>query len=412
MSRARRPAAAPGSPGAAGPAGAVTPGRIFLEFLRLGLTAFGGPVAHIGYFRERFVARLKWLDEPAFADLVALCHFLPGPASSQLGMAIGLSRGGFAGALAAFIGFTAPSALAMTLIGLAVAASGSAGIDRGVIGALAIVALAVVAEAVRGMAVSLASGRLHGGIALAAAALALAVPLGAVQILILLLGGLAGWRLDPATPPPVRQGASVPVSRRTGAVLIALFFLLLAGLPLAAHLVPTPALVLADAFYRAGALVFGGGHVVLPMLQSAVVDKGLVPDAAFVAGYGAVQAMPGPLFSLAAFLGTVAAVPGPISGALLATLAIFLPAFLLVTGVLPFWLRLRSNAACRKALAGVNAAVVGLLGAALYDPVFVTAVHNGRDLAAAVLCYALITAGRVPVFIVVPLAALAGYLLR
>lgn len=407
MSRAgRRRAAAPPSPAL------VSPGRIFIEFLRLGLTAFGGPLAHIGYFRERFVARLKWLDEAAFADLVALCQFLPGPASSQLGMAIGLSRGGFAGALAAFVGFTAPSALAMTLIGLAVAGSGPAGIDRGVIGALAIVALAVVAEAVRGMAVALASGRLHAGIALVAAALALAVPVGAMQVMILLAGGLAGWLLDTATPPPARHGEAPPVSRKAGAILIALFFMLLAGLPLAAHFLPAPPLVLADAFYRAGALVFGGGHVVLPMLQGAVVDTGLVPDAAFVAGYGAVQAMPGPLFSLAAFLGAVAGVPGRIPGALLATLAIFLPAFLLVAGALPFWLRLRSIAACRKALAGVNAAVVGLLGAALYDPVFVTAIHNGRDLAAAVLCYTLITAGRVPAYAVVPLAALAGFLLK
>ncbi|MCX5514163.1 chromate transporter [Kaistia algarum] len=393
------------------PAETLSPVRIFAEFLRLGLTSFGGPIAHIGYFRERFVARLRWLDEAGFADLVALCQFLPGPASSQLGMAIGLQRGGLAGALAAFVGFTLPSALLMTGIGLAVVAAGPSGIDHSVLAGLAIVALAVVAEAVRGMAMSLARGRLHGAIALLAAAIALAWPSAGTQIAILLGAGLAGWWFDPAVPPPPGPAERSPVSHRLGALFLAVFFLLLVGLPLVAAITSSPLAGLVSALYRSGALVFGGGHVVLPLLQNAVVAPGLVSDAAFVAGYGAAQAMPGPLFSLAAFLGTVAGMPSPLAGALIATLALFAPSWLLVVGVLPFWLNLKTIAPCRKALAGVNAAVVGLLGAALYDPVFRTAIHGGVDLAAAVLCYALLTAGRVPAWVVVPLAAIGGYFL-
>ena len=385
--------------------------RVFAEFLRLGLTSFGGPVAHIAYFRDRFVTRLGWLDEASFADLVALCQFLPGPASSQLGMAIGLGRAGIGGALAAFAGFTAPSALAMAGFGLFVLAAGPAGIDRGILAGLAIVALAVVAEAVRAMALSLAKGRLHAAIALIAAAAALALPSAPVQLAILVAAALAGWRLDPAAPPPATASARTPLSRRAGAGFLAVFFGLLIVLPLLAASTHSPVAAMIAAFYRSGALVFGGGHVVLPLLEGAVVAPGLVPDAAFVAGYGVVQAMPGPLFSFAAFLGVVAGIPDPAAGALIATLALFAPALLLVLGTLPFWLQLRAVPACRKALAGVNAAVVGLLGAALYDPVFLTAVHAPRDLAAAVLCYAALTAGRVPAWILVPIAALGGHLL-
>jgi chromate transporter len=260
------------------------------------------------------------------------------------------------------------------------------------------------------MAVNLARGRLHASIALLAAAVALALPSAGTQIAILLAAGLAGWWLDPAVPPPPGPAERSPISRRFGAALLVAFFVLLVGLPLIATSAPTPLATLVSAFYRSGALVFGGGHVVLPLLQNAVVTPGLVPDAAFVAGYGAAQAMPGPLFSFAAFLGAVAGIPNTLAGALIATLALFAPALLLVTGALPFWLQLKTIAPCRKALAGGNAAVVGLLGAALYDPVFRTAVHSGTDLAAAVLCYALITAGRVPAWIVVPLAGLGGFL--
>lgn len=393
-----------------GPKGTPTVAWVFREFLRLGLTSFGGPVAHIGYFRDRFVKRLGWLDEADFADLVALCQFLPGPASSQVGMAIGLEKAGLAGALAAFVGFTLPSAVLMALIAYGLGASGGL-IDAGVLSGLAIVAVAVVAEAVRGMALSLATGRLLGGVALAATALALLVPGSFAQIAILLGGGLVGYCFSrPAIRvPDLRPGATI--SRRIGIAALGLFVMLLVGLPILAATTHSQTAVLASGLYRAGALVFGGGHVVLPLLKDSVVATGLVPEPIFVAGYGAAQAMPGPLFSLSAYLGVAAGVPTPAVGGAVAVLAIFAPALLLVVGVLPFWRRLRRVEAVRRALTGVNAAVVGLLAAALYDPVFVTAIHGARDLAFAVLGYALLVFLRLPAWLVVLLAAGAGWIL-
>ena len=399
------------SPTRAQPAdGTISAGRVFREFLRLGLTSFGGPVAHIGYFRERFVKRLGWLDEVSFADLVALCQFLPGPASSQVGMAIGLEKAGLAGAAAAFVGFTLPSAVIMALLALGLGSTGGL-IDAGVLSGLAIVAVAVVAEAVRGMALSLATGRLLGSVALAAMALALLLPGSLAQIAILLGGGVVGYRF---ARPPGRSADLAPgeaVSKRVGVVALALFVVLLIGLPILAATTQSESVSLASGLYRAGALVFGGGHVVLPLLEDSVVASGLVPEQAFVAGYGAAQAMPGPLFSLSAYLGVAAGVPTPLIGGALAVLALFAPALLLVVGVLPFWRQLQRVEAVRRALAGVNAAVVGLLAAALYDPVFLTAIHVARDLAFAVLCYALLVFARLPAWSVVLLAAGTGWVI-
>lgn len=390
--------------------------RIFLVFLRLGCTSFGGPVAHIGYFRDAFVRRLRWLDEASFADLVALCQFLPGPASSQVGMGIGLELAGLRGAIAAFLGFTLPSAVLMGLFAYGVGAAHGP-IDAGILSGLAIVAVAVVAEAVRGMARSLVTGRAGMAIALAALIAALLWPGSLAQVAILLAGGLAGYAVGgvdgadvPAAAPAAAAKGPMPPAWLGGAAL-GLFALLLVGLPLLAGATGAPVLRLLEGLYRAGALVFGGGHVVLPLLKESVAAAGFVPETALVAGYGAAQAMPGPLFSLAAYIGVAAALPTPWLGGVLATLALFAPAFLLVVGVLPFWRALRRVAPIRQALGGVNAAVVGLLAAALYDPVFTTAIHGARDLALAVACYGLLVVARLPAWLVVLLAAGGGWII-
>ncbi|HWJ73420.1 MAG TPA: chromate efflux transporter [Kaistia sp.] len=378
---------------------------IFLAFLRLGLTAFGGPVAHLGYFRDAFVVRLGWIEEATYADLVALCQFLPGPTSSQVGMGIGYEKRGLPGAVAAFVGFTLPSGLIMA--GLGVALSGGAHLDPGLLGGLAIVAVAVVAEAVRGMAGSLAANRRTGAVAIATAALALLFPGGLTQLALILAAAGLGVFLPLADLSPSRLREAIG-SRRLAVGALAVFVLLFTGLPLIAGVTGSAVAALADAFYRAGALVFGGGHVVLPLLERSVVAAGFVPAETFVAGYGAAQAMPGPLFSIAAFLGAAAAVPNAIAGALIGTVALFAPGFLLIVGVLPFWRRIGGYQPVRRALTGVNAAVVGLLAAALYDPVFVTAVHRPRDVALALAAWGLLTLARLPAWSVVVLGALAG----
>ncbi len=382
---------------------------IFLAFLRLGVTAFGGPVAHLGYFREAFVRRLGWIEEAAYADLVALCQFLPGPTSSQVGMGIGYEKRGIAGALAAFAGFTLPSAVAMAGFGLVVA--DGAAVDPGLLAGLAIVAVAVVAEAVRGMAHSLAATQRTAAVAILAAALSLVFPGALTQLALILCAALAGLLLPLAELPAGRPRAAIG-SRVLALSALGLFALLLVGLPLAAGVTGSKEIAFADAFYRAGALVFGGGHVVLPLLERSVVAAGFVPAPSFIAGYGAAQAMPGPLFSIASFLGTVAAVPNALLGAVIATLALFAPGFLLIIGVLPFWRRLGGFEAVRRALVGVNAAVVGLLAAALYDPVIVTALHGPRDVALALCAWGLLAIGRVPPWLVVILGAGAGLALR
>ena len=385
--------------------------QVFAIFLRLGLTSFGGPVAHLGYFRQEFVARRRWLDEAAYADLVALCQFLPGPASSQVGMALGLRQAGMGGALAAWLGFTLPSALVMALLGLGLVA-GQALVPAGVLHGLKIAAVAVVALAVWGMARSLCRGPARLLLMALACALALLSPGVTGQVGAMLLAALASlalWGRGRFMPVEPLQAGPQGMRRRTGALLLALFAALLVLLPLAARAWPQPWLALADAFYRAGALVFGGGHVVLPLLQAEVVTPGWVATDDFLAGYGLAQALPGPLFSFAAFLGAAARHgAGGWLGAVVCLLAIFLPAFLLVAGALPFWERLRHDARARAALSGVNAAVVGVLLAALYDPVWVSAIHTPTDLLLALAVFVELIWGRIPTWLVVPLCGLMG----
>ena len=378
---------------------------IFLVFLKLGLTSFGGPVAHLGYFRSEFVERRGWLDEAAYAELVALAQFLPGPSSSQVGMSIGLLRGGIAGMFAAWFAFTMPSVLLLILFALA-----AGHLAAGVIQGLMLVAVAVVAQAVMQMARALTPDGPRIAIAVAACALLLFFPVALAQIAVLVAGGLLGW-LVLASPPPLilYPALAVPVSRRMGTVLIILFFVLLGLLPLlAAH--GGEALRLADSFYRAGALVFGGGHVVLPLLEADLVPQGLIARETFFAGYGAAQAMPGPLFSFAAFVG-FAGVGGGLGHAALCLVAMFGSSFLLVPGVLPFWVRLSTFTSMRAAVMGLNAAVVGLLGAALITPVFTSTVRDGVDLAVVAAVFAVLLWGRVPVWLVVLAAGAVGFIL-
>jgi chromate transporter len=381
--------------------------EVLTAFLKLGCVSFGGPVAHLGYFREEFVGRRQWVDEAAYADIVALCQFLPGPASSQVGMAIGTLRAGVMGAVAAWVGFTLPSALAMIVFGYGVAHLGNFASAPWLHG-LKIVAVAVVAQAVWAMARKLAPDAPRAALALAAAVVAFAVPSTLGQVAAIVAGGLVGWWGLKIAAPPAEAALPFRGSRVWAVLALTLFFLLLAGLPVAAALEQSPALTVADRFYRAGALVFGGGHVVLPLLQAAVVPPGWVTNDAFLAGYGAAQAVPGPLFSFAAYLGTVMGPPEPhgLVGGLLCLAAIYVPSFLLIGGTLPFWSQLRQNQAMQRALAGVNAAVVGLLLAALYHPVGTSAIFSSGDAVLAVLALLLLTWARVPPWLVVILGAL------
>ena len=353
--------------------------QVFLIFLRLGLTSFGGPVAHLGYFRSEFVERRRWLGEAAYADLVALCQFLPGPASSQVGFALGLMRAGYPGGLAAWAGFTLPSALALIALALGIAHAGDA-VPAGALHGLKVVAVAVVAQAVWGMARSLCPDAPRRALMAATAALLIAWPGSVTQLLAIGMAGAIGlaW-LRPAADAP-HEPLAVPVTRRAGAVWLGLFFALLLGLPMLVATWPSHALAVADAFYRAGALVFGGGHVVLPLLQASVVPPGWVDGDAFLAGYGAAQAVPGPLFTFAAFLGaSLQSAPTGWAGGLLALTAIFTPACLLIAGALPFWDGLRTRPDVRAALMGINAAVVGLLLAALWNPVITSGIRGVGD---------------------------------
>ncbi|MFC4099950.1 chromate efflux transporter [Paenibacillus xanthanilyticus] len=379
--------------------------EIFRVALRLGLTSFGGPVAHLGYFRAEYVERRKWLNDRAYAELVSLCQLLPGPASSQVGIAIGMLRGGWLGGFAAWSGFTLPSALALAVLAFALEQTGSA--DGSWARWLLLVAVAVVAQAVQGMARTLAPERKTGTIALAAAAVSLLWPSSWVQLIVLAGAAAAGLiffkrvneAADGSSPFPS------PVSARAAVWLLALFVLLLIGLPLAAAVLDNKWVQLGDIFYRAGSLVFGGGHVVLPMLEPAVAEQAWMSGDRFMAGYGAAQAVPGPLFTLSAYIGMAA---GGWSGALVALLAMFLPSFLLVGGALPFWNALRGQARLQAALTGVNAAVVGILLAALYDPVFTGAVHNKLDLCVVLAAYALLVLWKVPAWLLAGAALAAG----
>ena len=382
---------------------------VFLAFLALGLTSFGGPVAHIGYFREAFVARRRWMDERGYADLVALCQMLPGPTSSQVGIGIGLTKAGLAGAVAAWVGFTAPSAVLLIALGYGVIAFDEV-IPPGLLRGLGAVVVAVVAQAVWGMARTLCPDPPRFTIAVLAAAAVLGAGGSATQVAVIAAGGLVGFLLlrDEETRAP-EPGRTAPVSAIAIASL-ALFFVLLAGLPILAAAWPSQSLALADSFYRSGSLVFGGGHVVLALLKAEVLPTGWVPEDVFLAGYGAAQAVPGPLFTFSAYLGTVMEQPpaGWIGG-LLCLAAIFVPSFLLVIGTLPYWNALRRLESARRAMLGVNAAVVGLLLAALYDPVWTSGVLSARDFVLALAAFALLVSWKLPPWLVVILGALAGW---
>lgn len=389
-----------------------TPGEVLRVFLRLGVTSFGGPIAHLGYFRAEAVERRRWLGDREFADLVALCQFLPGPASSQVGFALGLHRAGILGALAAFVAFTLPSAVLM--VAFAYGASLFTGaIGEGLLAGLKIVAVAIIAQAVLGMAKNLAPDRQRATIAALAALAALLLAGSLGQILAIVLGALAGYLFCRGGDGPTDGSAlHFPVRRSVGAICLAVVVVLLVGLPLLAAATGDEDLAVVSAFYRAGALVFGGGHVVLPLLQAGVVDPGWVSDQDFLTGYGAAQAVPGPLFTFSAFLGaTSSAGPGGVLGAAIALVAIFLPGFLLLVGVLPFWNGLRRRPAAQAVMRGANAAVVGILAAALYTPVFSTAITGVGAFALAVVCFVLLIGWKLPPWIVVVVGALGGVVL-
>lgn len=384
---------------------------VFLIFLRLGLTSFGGPVAHLGYFRDEFVTRRRWLSERSYGDLVALCQFLPGPASSQVGIALGLSRAGYGGALAAWLGFTLPSAVVLILFALGIAQHSTA-LPPGALHGLKVVAVAVVAQAVWGMARNLCSDAARITVMLIAACVALLQTSAWGQVAVISAAALAGLLLFKPTPPAAHDALPVTLSRRAGAMWLSLFVLVLAGLPILAQLIPNQGLAMIDAFYRSGSLVFGGGHVVLPLLQAEVVPTGWVSNDVFLAGYGAAQAMPGPLFTFAAFLGaSMSQAPSGWLGGLLCLLAIFAPSFLLVLGALPFWESLRRSPRTQAALAGVNAAVVGLLLAALYQPVWTSAIFSARDFGLALVGLVALMVWKLPPWLVVIGSGALGWLL-
>jgi chromate transporter len=382
--------------------------EVLFAFLKLGVTSFGGPIAHIGYFREELVVRRRWVDDAAYSDLLALCQFLPGPASSQVGFSLGLIRAGYWGGMAAWAGFTLPSAVLMTAFAYGAERLGGP-IGQGVIHGLKLVAVAVVAQAVWGMARTLCPDRQRASIACIAALLVLLSNSPAIQIGTILTGGIAGFWLC-RTPMPASTGTlRIAVSRRAGIAAFAIFCLLLVALPAIARVFRGVAPF--DAFYRSGALVFGGGHVVLPLLSQAFVTPGWVSEDAFLAGYGAAQAMPGPLFSVAAYIGAVVR-PGPhgLAGAALGLIGIFLPGLLILLGALPFWDAFRQRAGAQATMRGINAAVVGLLGAALYSSLWISSVKSVGDFAVALVGFVLLIAWRAPPLIVVILGALGGIL--
>jgi len=380
---------------------------VFAVSTRLGLTSFGGPIAHLAYFHDEYVRRREWLDERTYADLVALCQFLPGPASSQVGIAVGLMRAGLLGGLVAWLGFTLPSAIALVLFGYLLKGFPVAG--AGWIHGLKVVAVAIVAQAVLGMGRKLAADRQRATIAVATAAVTLLWPSAYSQVAVIAAAGLAGWWLYRGQGAPAPGDLRLREPRRVGAASLALFFGLLLALPLLRQATPSETVALFDSFYRSGALVFGGGHVVLPLLEREVVTAGWVSEADFLAGYGATQAVPGPLFTFSAYLGLM---QGGLPGAVIALAAIFLPAFLLVVGALPFWHALRSSPSVQGALTAINAAVVGILLGALYQPLWTTAILGPADFALAALLFLLLQFWALPPWIVVLVGAVGGAALR
>jgi chromate transporter len=387
--------------------------EVLRAFAKLGVSCFGGPIAHIGYFRQEFVVRRHWLDEQAYADLVALCQFLPGPASSQVGFSLGIMRAGYLGGLAAWVAFTFPSAIALVLF--AYGASALKGeIGSGLLHGLKLVAVAIVAQAVWGMARTLCPDRERASIAVVAALIILLSSSSVAQIGAIIFGGIAGlWICRiPAITHSDQGHMSVPVSRPAGLVALAAFFLLLTGLPILSNLTHYQAVALFDAFYRSGALVFGGGHVVLPLLREATVAQGWVTDDVFLAGYGAAQAVPGPLFTFAAYLGAVVGTPpNGLAGAAISLIGIFVPGILALVAALPFWETFRKRARAQAAMRGVNAAVVGLLGAALYNPVWTTSVHGPADFGIALVGFVLLMVWEAPPLVVVAVSAIGGVVL-
>jgi chromate transporter len=383
-----------------------SPLEVFRVFLKLGLTSFGGPIAHIGYFREEIVVRRRWIDDAAYTDLVALCQFLPGPASSQVGFSLGLIRAGYLGGLAAWTGFTLPSAILLTAFAYGAAALGGP-IGAGVLHGLKLAAVAIVAQAVWGMARTLCPDRQRASIACVAVLMLLFSTSSVAQLGTILMGGIAGFWLCRAGAPNAAGSFGVPVSRRAGFMALTLFFSLLVALPVLGRF--SQGAQLFYAFYRSGALVFGGGHVVLPLLSKAFVTPGWVSQDSFLAGYGAAQAVPGPLFTFAAYLGAVVTTsPHGIAGAAVGLLGIFLPGILVLLGALPFWDAFRQRVGAQAIMRGINAAVVGLLGAALYNPLWTSSVESSGDFALALVGFVLLIAWRTPPPIVVVLGALGG----
>lgn len=388
--------------------GKTTVSKIFLIFFKLGCISFGGPIAHIGYFRDEFVGRLKWLSDHAYADLVALCQFLPGPASSQMGMALGLSKGGVRGAIAAWLGFSLPSALLMVLFGLALVKIGVHDNPAWIHG-LKVVAVAVVAQALWGMSVSLCPDRIRVSLAVLACIGSSIAPYASGQVIMIVMGGLFGLLfLSPEKSLPTSE-LIVPLSKSAGIIVLLTFFILLILLPLLSFYTKNYSLQLFDAFYRAGSLVFGGGHVVLPLLQAKVVPNGWVDNSLFLAGYGAAQALPGPLFTFAAFLGAVSTnTPNGWLGAIIALVGIFLPSFLLIIGVLPLWANIRQHPSMQRAILGINAVVVGLLLTAFYRPVWTSAIFSLNDYLLAITAFLLLQFWRISAWIVVVFCAVSA----
>ncbi|MDD7910478.1 chromate efflux transporter [Pseudovibrio exalbescens] len=389
-----------------------TPGEVFSAFLKLGVTSFGGPIAHLGYFRDELVQRRQWVSEERYADLVALCQFLPGPASSQVGFALGLLRAGPLGALAAFTAFTLPSAL--ILIAFAYGADAFGGpVGLGLIHGLKLVAVAVVAQAVWGMAQNLCPDKERAAIAVISVFVVTFLATAGGQILAIIFGVVAGFVLLRDPSDSGESHMRFPVSVTAAGISFAVFLLLLIGVPLVAGGSSDTALSVFDGFYRAGALVFGGGHVVLPLLQTEVVSTGWLSSESFLAGYGAAQAMPGPLFTFASYLGAAMSEPiGGLLGALVATLAVFLPGFLLLIAALPFWNTIGARPDARAAMRGANAAVVGILGAALYNPVWTSAVLSPADFAVALAGFILLVRWKLAPWIVVVLLGGAGIAMK
>ncbi|WP_087972691.1 chromate transporter [Oceanobacillus rekensis] len=385
--------------------------KTWLEILiistRLGLTSFGGPIAHLGYFHEEYVRRRKWMDEKSYADLVALCQFLPGPSSSQVGIGIGVMRGGILGGIISFLGFTLPSVIALIIFASFLHTFGIE--DAGWINGLKIVAVAVVAHAVLGMAKNLAPDLQRKTIALFALVVTLLWQTAYSQIGVILLAGVVGFLLFRQQTMQKEQSVThFPISRRFGYICLTLFFGLLLILPILRNLTSIEWIALFDSFYRAGSLVFGGGHVVLPLLEQEFVPVGWLTEQEFLAGYGAAQAVPGPLFTFAAYIGTVI---NGWQGGLFATFAIFLPAFLLILGTLPFWDALRSNPKIKGALIGVNASVVGILISALYHPIWTSSIHAPIDFALAAILFSMLVYWKLPPWIIVLTGAVGGFLM-